>query len=74
MDNPQKELQNKFMIIENFRKIKGMGDNIKRLVYDQYQKGELQLLTLEKKEKCIQKEDIDRIKKIPQISPFFERV
>lgn len=74
MDNPQKELQKKFMIIENFRKIKGMGDHIKRLVYDQYQKGELQLLTLEKKETCIRSEDIDRIKKIPQISPFFEKI
>ena len=39
------------MITENFKEIKDMGENIKKLVYKQYQKRELTLLTLKKEER-----------------------
>lgn len=74
MDNKNKDLQTKFMISESFKEIKGMGDNIKRLVNEQYKTGELRLLTLDKEERNITGEDIKKIKKITQISPFFDDV
>ena len=74
IDNPKKELQKKFMRIENFKEIEGMGNNIKNLVYKQYQEGELRLLTLEKEERKINEDDVKKIKQIPQISPFFENI
>ncbi len=72
MDNHQKDIQNNFMIGDNFKEIEGMGDNIKKLIYEQYLKGELTISTLEKEERKISEEDIKKIRKIPQISPFFE--
>lgn len=74
MDNQDKELQKKFMIIDSFKKIAGMGNNIKQLVYEQFKKRKLKLLTLEKKEKNIDKDDLKKIKEIPQITPFFEKL
>ena len=74
MDNKDKELQHKFMILGSFNKIRGMGDNIKQVVYDSYKKGELTLLTLEKETKVIDEDYLKRIKGIPQIAPFFERI
>ncbi|MBI2139459.1 hypothetical protein HYU14_00930 [Candidatus Woesearchaeota archaeon] len=74
MDNEKKELQHKFMISGSFDKIKGMGDNIKRVVYDSYKKGELTLVTLDKEIKVIEGDYLKKIKDIPQIAPFFERV
>ncbi|MBL7148308.1 MAG: hypothetical protein ISS82_05775 [Nanoarchaeota archaeon] len=62
------------MITENFKEIKDMGENIKKLVYKQYQKRELTLLTLKKEEREITQEDIKKIKSIPQISPFFDNI
>ena len=62
------------MITENFKEIKDMGENIKKLVYKQYQKRELTLLTLKKEEREITQEDIKKIKSIPQISPFFDKI
>lgn len=74
MDNPQKELENYFMVMANFKKIEGMQDNIKRLILEQYKLGGLRLLTLEKEEREICQEDIEKIKKIPQIAPFFQKI
>ena len=74
MDNEKKELQNKFMILDNFNKIEGMGDNIKQVVYDSYKKGELTLLTLDKEVKIIDDEYLKQIRGIPQIAPFFEKI
>lgn len=74
MDNEEKELQNKFMIIDNFRKIRGMGDNIKQVVHDSYKKGELTVLTLDKEVKVIDNEYLKQIKGIHQIAPFFEKI
>ncbi len=74
MDNPQKELETHFMVMANFEKIRGMQDNIKRLILEQYKLGGLRLLTLEKEEREICQEDIEKIKKIPQIAPFFQKI
>jgi len=74
MDNSKKELQKTFMIMSSFNKIKGMGDNIKQVVYDSYKNKELKLLTLDKELKMIDTTYLEKIKKIPQISPFFEKV
>ena len=62
------------MISESFKEIRGMGDNIKRLVNEQYQTGKLRLLTLEKEERNITDVDIKKIKEVYQISPFFDAV
>lgn len=69
-----KELQKNFMIIENFNKIKGLGNNIKNFIFEEYQKNNLKLLTLKKEEKTIKEEDIKKFKEIPQIAPFFEKI
>ena len=53
LDNKNKELQTKFMIMDNFKQIEGMGENIKKLVFDKYKNKELRLLTLEKQEREI---------------------
>ena len=74
MDSPKQELQKKFMVMENFEKIQGMRDNIKKLVYEQYKKRKLKLLTLEKEEREMNEDDIKKIKEIPQISPFFDEI
>jgi len=74
MDNEKKELQGKFMQMDNFKKIKGMGNNIKQVVYESYKKGELTLQTLDKELKVIDAEYLKQIKGIPQIAPFFEKI
>ncbi|MBM3199397.1 hypothetical protein FJZ53_00555 [Candidatus Woesearchaeota archaeon] len=74
LDNTNKELQTTFMILNNFKKIRGKGNKIKQLVYDHYNKKELKLIDLEKKERDITPEDLKQIKSIPQISPFFEKI
>ena len=74
LDSKEQKLQKQFMIMESFNEIKGMGDNIKQIVYDSYKKGELKLLTLEKKEGVIDDEYLKQIKEIPQIAPFFEKI
>lgn len=74
MDNEEKELQNKFMQMDKFKEINGMGENIKQVVYESYKKGELTLSTLNKEMKVIDDEYIKRIKEIPQIALFFEKI
>ncbi|MBI2108423.1 hypothetical protein HYT54_04815 [Candidatus Woesearchaeota archaeon] len=74
LDNKNKELQTKFMIMDNFKKIEGMRENIQQLVFDKYKNKELKLLTFDKKERNMNDEDIKKLKSIPQIAPFFENI
>ena len=74
LDNKNKELQTKFMIMDNFKRIDGMGENIKQLVFDKHKNKELKLLTLDKKEMDMNDEDIKKLKSVPQIAPFFENI
>tara|TARA_Y100000310_G_C20584294_1_gene764611 strand:+ start:530 stop:1108 length:579 start_codon:yes stop_codon:yes gene_type:complete len=74
IDNPQKKLQTEFMIMKNFKKIEGMSRNIKKLIYEQYQRKELRLLDFNKEERKLNEDDIKKIKEIPQIAAFFEDV
>ena len=74
IDNEDKELQNNFMIAKNFEKIKGRSNLIKQVVAESYANGKLQILTTDRVERFINKEDIAKIKQIPQILPFFERI
>jgi len=74
MDNDKKELQKTFMIMDSFNEIKGMGNNIKQVIYDSYKDGELKFLTFDKELKLIDNNYLEKIKKIPQIAPFFEKI
>jgi hypothetical protein len=73
-DNDKQELQKKFMIMDNFKKIEGMSKHIKQVVYESYKKCELKLLNSNKEEKAIDDKDIQKIKGIPQIAPFFDKI
>ena len=74
IDTPKKELENNFMIMKSFNKIKGKGEAIKDLIHEQYKQKRLMLLNFKKEEKKISGEDLKKIKRITQISPFFEKV
>lgn len=74
IDSQNNELQTNFMIMESFKKIQGMSENIKTLIKNQYDTEDLKLITFKKDEKNLDLEDIKKIKKIPQISPFFEKI
>lgn len=74
LDTKSKELQTKFMIMDNFKHIGGMGGYIKQLISDKHKNKELKLLTLDKKERNIDDEDIKKLKSVPQIAPFFENI
>lgn len=74
LDNKNKELQTNFMVMNNFKQIEGMGENIKQLVFYKHKSKELKLLTLDKQERNVDDEDIKKLKSIPQIAPFFENI
>ncbi|MBW2974605.1 hypothetical protein KY366_02710 [Candidatus Woesearchaeota archaeon] len=74
MDNEKKELQHKFMRMDKFKEIEGMGDNIKKIVCESYKQGKLKLLTVDRETRVIDGEYLKRIKGIPQIEPFFEKL
>lgn len=74
LDNKEKKLQTTFMIVDSFKQIKGMGDYIKNVVCELHKKNKLTIETLDKKEKLIDYDDIQKIKKVNQISPFFEKI
>ena len=60
--------------MSSFNDIKGMGENIKQVVFDSYKKGKLKISTLNGEETIIDIKYLEKIKKIPQIAPFFDMI
>lgn len=69
-----KKMQREFMIMERFAMIKGQGNLLKKIIYDELKKGQIKVLTLNKEERTVTAEEFSKLKQIPQLSAFFERV
>lgn len=74
IDNKNKDLQQNFMILPKFKGIKGKGELIKNLILELYLENKIEIITVDKLQRILAMEDIKKIKQVPQLLPFFERI
>ena len=74
IDNKDKDLQEHFMILPKFKRITGKGEVIKNLILEQYSKNQIEIITPDKVQRTLAMEDIKKIKQVPQLLPFFEKI